>query len=247
MPLTRGGLLAALGVGVGVFLGAGWPGFVALLVFFVTSTLVSRLEPSAARSLLDPKVGPRDAWQVLANGGPAAAGALLVLLLTASNSDLALWIVTASLAAAAADTWATALGSRSPASPRSLLTGRAVQTGTSGGVTILGTFGGVVGATLTAGSAAIMGGVHVTALFTASVIIGLAGMLADSALGAGVQGRFQCPACNQPSEWPRHRCGAMTVSTGGFRWLTNDGVNGLATAFAALLGWGAWAAFARCC
>jgi uncharacterized membrane protein len=65
-------------------------------------------------------------------------------------------------------------------------------------------------------------------------------MLVDSFLGGTLQGRFHCPRCDAPSEWPRHRCGAETQLIGGQAWLNNDVVNGLATVFAALLAWAWW-------
>jgi uncharacterized membrane protein len=66
------------------------------------------------------------------------------------------------------------------------------------------------------------------------------GMLADSVMGAAWQGRFLCPGCGRATERRVHRCGRQTVPTGGVVWLSNDGVNGLATALAALGGLAAW-------
>ena len=234
--LTGRGALAAALVGGTVLAAAGWPGAAALAAFFVTGTAVSRLEPGPGTALLDPKGGRRDAWQVLANGGPAAAGALTAVAL--GEPVLATWAATASLAAATADTWATGIGSRSPGPPRHLRPGRPVPAGTSGGISLAGTAGALAGAAVTAGAAAAAGGG--TALVLAGVMIGVAGMFLDSALGATLQGRFACPACSVPSEWRRHRCGATTVWRGGIPWLTNDGVNAVATGAAAAAGAVAW-------
>ena len=65
-------------------------------------------------------------------------------------------------------------------------------------------------------------------------------MVLDSALGAAAQGRFRCPRCAEPSEWPRHRCGAVTVHEGGLPWLDNDGVNLASSAAAALAAGASW-------
>lgn len=220
-------------VGTLILVSTGWAGGAALLAFFVSSSLVSRLQ---TRSLLDPKGSRRDAWQVLANGGAAAAGATVAAALGAG--EMALWIASGSLAAAAADTWATSLGSRSRPAPRHLLTGRSVPPGTGGGVTALGSTAAVVGAGVTAAAAAAVS--HDPALVPAGIIIGVMGMLADSAIGGSVQARFSCPSCGIGSEWPRHRCGTPTILEGGVRWLTNDLVNALATVLAALLAAAAW-------
>jgi uncharacterized membrane protein len=149
--------------------------------------------------------------------------------------------VTGSLAAAAADTWATSLGGLSRRPTRRLLFGPAVPAGTSGGMTVAGTLGALVGAALVAGVGAAAG--NIPALAPVATLVGFAGMAADSVLGAVWQGRFHCPACDAASEWRVHRCGARTVRKGGVSWLDNDGVNLAATSLAALLAAVAW----RCC
>ena len=236
--LDRGGALAAWTVGTAVLAAAGWTGGAALLAFFVSASALSRI-PEAQPTTLDPKGSRRDARQVYANGAAAALGGLLVLA-GALPSSAGLWIITASLAAAAADTWATSIGSASRRGPHDLLSGKPVSPGTSGGVTPLGTAGAVGGALVVSLPAAFSG--H-SALLVAGTIIGAGGMLLDSAVGATVQARFRCPRCGMRSEWPRHRCGTRTRHEGGWRWLTNDGVNAIATGAAALAGWAAWLCF----
>jgi uncharacterized protein (TIGR00297 family) len=230
--LTRSGASAAWVVGTAVLAGTGWKGGGVLAAFFVSSSLVSRSAP-APRGL-DPKGERRDARQVLANGGVAAAGALLGL----HDPELGLWLLTSSLAAAAADTWATASGARSPTPPRLVLSGRVVPPGTSGGVTPLGSAGAAAGALMVAATGALAAG-RLT-LFPAAALVGFGGMVLDSVLGAAAQGRFRCPRCAERSEWRRHRCGSATIHEGGLPWLDNDGVNLAATAAAGCLGWVAW-------
>jgi uncharacterized protein (TIGR00297 family) len=226
--------VAAWAIGTLVVWGTGWQGGAILAAFFIPSTLVSHGAPAPTR--LDPKEGSRDARQVLANGAVAA----LVSLLGLRDPGLGLWLLTCAFATAAADTWASSLGARSRTSPRMLWSWRPVPRGTSGAVTPLGCAGAVAGAGIVSATATAVGGP--SSLFLPAVLIGFAGMLADSWLGAALQGRFHCPACGQESEWPVHRCGARTVHRGGARWLDNDGVNLAATAIAAALGCGvhAW-------
>ena len=234
--LSSGGAIAAWAVGAAVLTGCGWLGAAILLTFFVSASAVSRIPP-AMTVALDPKGSRRDGWQVCANGGAAALASLLAWRHVVPP-DAALWMLTASLAAAAADTWATSIGGASRRPPRDLLTGAAVPAGTSGGVTWMGTGGAAAGAFAVSLPAALSG--H-SGPAVAGTIIGISGMLIDSALGAGVQGRFYCARCGRQSEWSRHRCGTRTRHEGGWRWLSNDGVNAIATGAAALAGWLAWA------
>jgi len=238
--LTPGGGGVAFVVGLLVAAGGGLPAIAALLAFFISSTVVSRLERGTPAGL-DPKLGARDGWQVAANGAPAALGAALAA--AAGLDAVAIWIATGSLAVAGADTWATAVGSRSGAPARHVVTMLPVPRGTSGGVTRTGSVAALAGAAIPGMAAGLVA--RDTALCAAAIIIGWTGMLADSFLGATVQGRFHCPRCSVPSEWRRHRCGAATTRVGGLGWLTNDGVNAAATALGALLGAVGWGWLAR--
>jgi uncharacterized protein (TIGR00297 family) len=232
--LTGVGALAATFVGASLLAAAGWAGGAALAAFFLPSSIVSRIEPPVPPAVGDPKGNRRDHWQVLANGGPAALGALLAR----EQPALALWVVTASLAAAGADTWATSIGAWSRATPRHLLTWRPVLSGTNGGITLTGCLGALAGAGLVAAAGGLAG--RQPKLVAVAAAIGFSGMLLDSALGASLQGAFRCPACAQATERRVHRCGTQAIRTGGLAWLDNDGVNVLATGFAALAGWCTW-------
>jgi uncharacterized protein (TIGR00297 family) len=235
--LTGRGAAAAALVGYAILRGAGWPGAAALGAFFILSSAIGRMSGARRDDGGDAKGERRDAWQVVANGGCAALGAVLA----ARHPPLALWVVTGGLASAAADTWATAIGARSRTAPRRLLVGRPVRAGSNGGMTWLGTAGAVAGAGVVSAAGGITGGVPLLVLW--GTAIGTAGMALDSVLGATLQGRFHCPACGVDSEWSVHRCGTRTTRTGGLAWLTNDGVNAVTTAVGTLAGWLAW----RCC
>lgn len=222
--LTRAGSVAAAAVGMVILTAAGWPGGAALATFFAGATLVSTLEPAGSV--------PRSAGQVLANGGPAALAALGAHLLV--RQELAVWMAVCSLAASAADTWATGIGATAPLPPRHILSGRPVPRGTSGGVTWRGTAGAVTGAALTGLAGAVVA--RDPRLVVAAMAVGTIGMLLDSALGATIQGRFQCAACGAHVE-RRHHCGGPTLPAGGIAWISNTGVNLFAASAGALFGW----------
>lgn len=232
--LTAGGAMAASLLGTAVLWSLGGPGLAALGAFFVGASAISRLAPDHGRDRLDSKGSRRDALQVLANGGTATLGALLETV----QPGAGLWVATSSLAAAAADTWATAAGGWSPSPPRHILSGQRVLPGTGGGVTWYGNAGALAGAFTVAAAAALAGGPG--ALFPLALGVGMLGMLADSLLGALWQGRFHCPRCHQATERAVHRCGSPATLVGGHGWLTNDGVNAIATSLAGALGYLVW-------
>lgn len=231
--LTTSGAIAAWTIGVVILHWGGWQSGAVLAAFFVSSNLVSRIRPRMPTAF-DAKGARRDGWQVFANGGAATLGAGL----SPAGSLLGIWVVTAAFAAAAADTWATSLGSLSRMPPRLLGLGRVVLPGTSGGMTVIGTAAAAAGAVLVATCGAVASGLPL--LLPVATLVGFLGMVVDSVLGAVFQGRFQCPRCNEASEWRVHRCGASTTRTGGLAWLNNDGVNFVATALAACAAFGLW-------
>lgn len=223
--LTPGGGAAALLVGASVWLGLGWRGFIPLLFFLLSGSLLTRLATGTSPS--------RTARQVLANGGIAAVAALF-----------GRWPEMAgALAAAAADTWATEIGAFSPSTPRLITTGARVPAGRSGGITPLGTTGGITGAFAVAALSTLVApalGWRGAAVVTAS---GTMGMLADSLLGATLQAGYGCPVCGSVSDQPGGaRCHEPEVLVRGVRWMDNDAVNvagSLAGALLARLGWAA--------
>lgn len=235
--LDRSGAVAATLVGSAVLGGSGWWGGAILLTFFVGSTAISRLLPDPAATTGEAKGGARDAWQVLANGGAPALAALL-------TPPLGLVGLGAGLAAAAADTWATSVGATSRTLPFHLMQLRRVPSGTSGAITWRGSVGGLLGA-LTVG--AIVALATDLPLAGMVVIIGTAGMLIDSLIGAAAQGRFYCDTCQVETEQRVHRCGVSARTIGGLPWLDNDGVNALTTIFATASGLvaGTFLSFAR--
>src|SRR2546425_1022250 len=58
---------------------------------------------------------------------------------------------------------------------------------------------------------------------------GVAALLSDSLLGARVQAKYECPACDARFERGNSGCPEPVLLTRGWRWLDNDGVNLAAT------------------
>jgi len=215
--LTASGAGAAWIVGTTVFCALRWRGAATVFAFFLPAALLSaRKKPER-----------RNARQVFANGAVAAACALF-----ARRSTRCAWGFAGALAAAAADTWATEIGTRSKTPARSILTGAVVQTGRSGGVTPLGTLAELAGAMVVAAAAyPIVGSAWWRIAFA-----GFFGATVDSVLGASLQALYYCADCASLSERNPHTCGTRAAIMRGVPSIDNDAVNFLATcagAFAA--------------
>src|SRR5207249_751801 len=111
--------------------------------------------------------------------------------------------------------------------------------GWPGAITARGTLGGVDGAACIAGLTAALSPLGKTPGFAILAAAGVAGMLADSLLGATLQAKYECPACDARFESGNTVCHEPVRLARGWRWLDNDGVNLAATlvgAAAAVLG-----------
>ena len=192
--LTASGAVAAALIGT-IAVAAGWDWALLLIIYFTTSSVLTRLgadRKSRRTASVVAKSGPRDARQVFVNGGVFTAAALLALL---SPHPTFLWRAAAAgaLAASAADSWATEIGTWLGGTPRSAWNWRRVAPGTSGGMT-------------TAGTVAMVGGAIVVAVVVyalkwgrghaiAAMLGGLSGAVADTVIGATLQERRRCLGC----------------------------------------------------
>jgi uncharacterized protein (TIGR00297 family) len=224
--LSLSGAVAAGIVGT-IAVAAGWQWGALLIAFFLTSTALSRVgrtaKEASAGGIIE-KSGRRDAWQVLANGGVFAVAAIGSI---ADPSEVWLVMGSGALAACAADTWATEIGMLARETPRSILSGRRVPTGTSGGVTLVGSLAAVLGASF-------LGAVALVWLRSAGMVMavvagGVGGAFADSLIGATLQERRRCGRCGAPTERLMHGCGGATEIVGGVPFLRNDAVNALSS------------------
>jgi uncharacterized protein (TIGR00297 family) len=234
--LTGSGVVGATITGATTFGLGGWRWGLALIFFFVSSSLFSHFrahEKAATAADKFSKGEQRDIAQVMANGGVATLLALGYGINTSPGLQDTLEAgYVGALATATADTWATELGVLSPDPPRLITTGKAISPGTSGGVTPLGS--------AAAGAGAVSLGLvswllqkpssrSVLPLPLIALASGLFGSFFDSFLGATMQVMYYCPTCDKETERRVHSCGTPTSLLRGLPWLNNDGVNFLAT------------------
>lgn len=233
--LTRSGWLGAVITGTLTFGFGGWAWGLTLIAFFVSSSLLSRYKRRLKEQRTGErfaKGGQRDLGQALANGGVGSGLAVAYALLGMPVALLAMFCGV--MATVTADTWATELGTLSRGQPRLITNGRRVPTGTSGGITLVGTLATLAGAALIGVVLPLCIRIEqqVTGLVQpggwwlvlAGVLGGLLGSLVDSWLGATLQVQYRA-ADGSETERAYAADGTAHERLRGVGWLSNDAVN----------------------
>lgn len=246
--LSNSGFAAAVLLGTLMYAAGSLPWFGTLIAFFITSSALSKWKSRRKEEAENgyAKSGRRDAGQVLANGGLGLALCLGHWLIP----HPAWWAAFIGvMAAVTADTWATEIGGVSRTTPRSIVSLRTVEPGTSGGVTPLGLTASAAGGLfigivawllLLLSSQAPLGAFpSAAALCFIGLIGGLAGSLADSWLGAVCQVMYRCRVCGKEIEKNRH-CEAAAVRIRGHELMTNDTVNVLSSTIGGVIALALW-------
>jgi uncharacterized protein (TIGR00297 family) len=175
--VNRSGALAGTIVCFLLFASAGPGTFAVLITLFLITWLATRFRARRKQQLgVAERRQGRNAWQVLANLGVAAIGAVCA----AATGDTR-WILAmaAALAESATDTVASEIGQT--AAPRSVLitTWKPVPSGTDGGITFSGSLAGTV-AGLVLSVTAVSTGVLPLRVLWIPFVAGVIGMFADS-------------------------------------------------------------------
>lgn len=219
--LTLDGAAAAIVIGTLTFGLGGWPTAVALIFFFLSSTILSinTQSPENYYKSEEAQNSRRNGLQVWANGFW-----LVVWLLAGILTNLFVcWMAAiAVLAVATADTWATELGSRRFNTKTYLATTfNKVAAGTEGGISWPGVLASL-GGSLSIALVALFGFALSVGWFFCIAIAGFLGSVADSYIGAKFQGTIH------------------TVELSVFNWqkqihIDNNAVNWTATGVGSLV------------
>jgi uncharacterized protein (TIGR00297 family) len=232
--LSISGMLAAVLLGTTMFALGSLAWFGTLIAFFLSSSLLSKFKHNhkAEAESGYAKSGRRDAGQVAANGGIG-----LVLCIGNAMWPHPMWwlLFLGVMATVNADTWATEIGGLSKAMPRSIVSGKRVPAGTSGGVTRMGILASLLGGLFigAVGSGLSQLSAHgstfgLLPLLVLGTVSGLIGSLVDSWLGATIQVMFRCEVCGKTIEKQTH-CEQRAVRIRGMRGMTNDYVNAISS------------------
>lgn len=246
--LSASGAVCAFLLASTIFSIGGLVWTIPILTFFFLSSILSKVGKAQKKKfdLIFEKGSQRDMGQVLANGG---VGWILMLaypfLPSESWREMFYFGYLGTMAAVQADTWATEIGTmiRNP-KPVSIVNFKPVPAGTSGGITLIGTLGALLGALVIA----ISGGVSNKALidsvgFVKVLLIvslaGLIGSLIDSLFGATLQAQYYDAYRDKITEKPNHVSDDGTSVPNqlikGVRWIDNDVVNFVCGASGALI------------
>jgi uncharacterized protein (TIGR00297 family) len=231
--LTRGGAAATFILAVFIFGLGGIKWSVPILTFFILSSILSKLRKKrnpGVESLFE-KSGVRDHFQVLANGG---LGGILVIANALRPDELFYLLYLASLSAACADTWATEIGTWKKTATYNILNLKPVPQGTSGGISLMGSAGALLGSLVISFSGIAWSEISYIQFIILILFAGLAGSFIDSLLGATVQNQNRCQICNEITERKFH-CGMKTDHFKGSVLIDNDAVNFLSSAAGGIL------------
>ena len=152
-----------------------------LVVFFITSSILSHFKKDNIKI----KKSNRNISQVYANGGIAL---FICIINHFYYHDLMYPCFFASVAAANSDTWATELGKISNKNPIDIISGHETTPGTSGGITLIGTIGSILGSFVIG-----LTGHFFYISFNLLLLVIISGFLSsiiDSILGSTIQARY---------------------------------------------------------
>lgn len=237
--ITFSGLVALVGISYAFIITSHSEFWMLLAIMFVSSSVLSKTGKSYKDQLakVHSKNGPRDYIQALSNFGP---GIIFFVIWYYSGQYIFQVAFIASIAASCADTWASEVGMLSTKAPRSIVSFKPMMPGLSGGVSLSGTLGGVIGALFIAlstfycfGYFSIFDNIRefvVTPTFIATFSAGVLGFLFDSLLGSSFQALYQ----TEDGKLTEKEEDNTLIK--GLRWLNNDWVNFISTLWAGIMG-----------
>lgn len=185
---TWDGALGGWIIGVALCFGLGWQGFVLLFLFFPVFTGIPTIFGRKLKNKMNTRIEHkgRGFWQAMANTGPPALCALLILVTPDSfKSTLTLGVIVG-FTSVIADTVASEIGVLSKSKPISIITWRILETGSNGGISLLGTSASLIAVCLYLFCAKLMFKLDLQSIFVMLIIAMLSSVL-DSLLGATLE------------------------------------------------------------
>ncbi len=200
-----------------------------IFTFFLLSSLLSKIKSlnKEKAEMYYEKTGVRDHKQVLANGGIAG---FLVILNSIDPNELFFMMYVVFLATVCSDTWSTEIGTLVKSKTYSIVNFKQVNQGVSGGISLLGTIGGISGAIIIILVSSSFTNFTFNKFFLIILISSFLGNIFDSLVGGILQAEYTCTVCAKNTEKEEH-CGKKSIHTKGIKFINNDFVNFVAGFF----------------
>lgn len=239
--LSLSGALAAFIVGASLMTLGGVSTWLLLIMLLVSSSLIEKLSIlfrlKSPRRISSPseEVNGRSAGQVLAN---SLLSLICLLAYHFSQNSLYYFLLVISIAGSTADTWASEIGILSTEAPRSLLTGKKMPPGKSGGVTRLGLLASFLGAAFISALAVILNTPVSTADFIKLTLLGVSCSIIDSLLGLSIQEVYvELATGKEFEELPKGVDPILYQRKQGWAGIDNSMVNVLSNLLTLILAW----------
>lgn len=232
--LTISGIIGAFLLGFIIILAFGFGGLAVYLFFIIGAAILSKLNKDnqiykEAKEIHE-KVGSRDFSQVFANGGLGFFIAALYLL---KPHPVLIIMFGASVAEAVSDTFAGEVGMLSNSKVFSILTGREMKPGLSGGISFQGTLSSIIGSFLVSllwYSVFFIPELNNIAYLAIVTLAGFSGCIVDSILGLTIQAHYYDEKEDRITE-KEYVDGKKLPLIRGFRFINNDKVNFISNLF----------------
>lgn len=188
--LSRSGALAAFVVGSLFMTIGGFVSWLLLIMLLVSSSFIEktsvlfRLKSPRRLSSPSEETEGRSAFQVLAN---SLLALVCLLFYWQSQNVLYYSLMVIAIAGSTADTWASEIGILSQSAPRSLISGKKMPPGKSGGVTGLGLVASFLGAAFITSLAVLFSPIVQASAFVTLTLLGAVCSIIDSLLGLSIQ------------------------------------------------------------
>ncbi len=231
--LTLSGGMLTLSFAIIVYGLGGLKWSIPLVAFFLFSSILSKVKRKVnpVQDKVSDKNSVRDYMQVMANGGIAV---LIIIINSFESNDLWYFAFLTSLATVCADTWSTEIGTMWRVKTYNILTFKQAKQGISGGISLPGSIGAVLGSLIIVLSALNWINIEQWDVIFLILGFGILGSFADSLYGATIQLQNKCSQCGNITEKVVH-CGYLTDYFRGIRWIRNDIVNLIASLTGAAL------------
>ena len=183
--LSLSGYLSSITMGALIILFGNTVQFILIALFFVLSSLLNLIikKCTVRRS----KNSHRNILQVICNGGVA----ICICIYDYFNPNpINIYLYAATVAAATSDTWATEFGKLSDSKPVSITSFQPIEHGLSGGITRIGIFGSILGASIIGLATYILVNSNLILIFGV-IFSAFLSALIDSLIGDRLQGKYE--------------------------------------------------------